>query len=177
MIVDDAVGVSPGLSCIANNLARDFPVRVNPYVNGPHHHAGWQRVFDVFVLRLAKILRDLERHDSTVTVVTENRFIGNSKSAASYFPCGVYLFPCVAERFGIRKIQRCWKVDDEIVTKPVLRERRAIAVCDLTARSRNIENVSARQLLRLESGDDRLFLRRRSWTHCRRGRERLCLRR
>ena len=177
VIVDNAVGISACLARVANNLACNFPVRVNPHIDRPHHHAGRQRVFDVFVFLLTKILCDLERHDSPVAVMTKNRLIGNPESASNYFPCRVYLFPCVAERLGIQKIQRRWKIDDQVVTKPVLRQWRSITVCDLPAWSWHIENISAREFLRLESRDDGLFFRRRTWTHCRDGRQRLRLRR
>src|SRR5258708_18534072 len=48
------------LSCVPNDLTSNFSVRVKPHVNGPYHYAGRQRVFDVFVFLLAKILCNLE---------------------------------------------------------------------------------------------------------------------
>src|SRR5262249_50982449 len=83
-----------------------------------------------------------------------------------------YFFSCVAERLRIGKVQRCWESYAQIVTEPVLRQRHSVAIRDLSAWRRNIENKSARQLLRLESGDNCLFFRRSARTRCRRLHER-----
>ena len=72
----------------------------------------------------------------------------------------VDLLPRKADRLRIGKIERCREIDRQIVTDLILRKRRAVAVCDLAARRRYIENVSARQLLRLECWNDRLFFGR-----------------
>ena len=83
VVVNDAVGISSGFTRVANDLTGNFPVWVNPHVNGPHHHASRQRTFDVFVFLLAKILCDLEWHDSPVAVMTQDRLIGNPESASN----------------------------------------------------------------------------------------------
>jgi hypothetical protein len=77
VIVNNAVGISPGLAGVANNLAGDLSVRINAHVDRAHDHTLWRIIFDLFVLQLAKILRDLHRHDSPVMVVAKNRFVGN----------------------------------------------------------------------------------------------------
>src|SRR5262249_6446255 len=106
--------------------------------------------------------------------MTKDRLVRNPKLSAEYSASGIYFFLRKTERFLVRKIQRGWKSDDEIVTEPILRERRAVAVRDLPAWRRNIEYVSARELLRLERRDNRLFFRRSAWIRRRRGRH--CLR-
>ena len=70
------------------------------------------------------------------------------------------------ERLRVGKIERRREIDREIVTELVLRERHAVAIDDLAARRGDIEDVSARQLLRFVSRDDRLLglrRRRRTW--------------
>src|ERR1051326_1163823 len=57
----------------------------------------------------------------------------------------------------IVKFQRRWKTNRQIVAQSVLGERSAVAVDNLSARCRNIEDVSAREFLRLESRDNFLI--------------------
>ena len=117
---------------------------------------------------MAKVLRDLQRHDPAIAIVTKDRVVRNPELAANQVACLVYFFPGKAERLRIGKIKRRWEVDDEIVAEPILRDGRAVAVCDLPTWSRNIENVSAGELLCLERRDNRLFLRRSTRTQRRR---------
>ena len=39
VIVDNAVGISPGLARVSNNLTGKFSVRINPHINRPPHYA------------------------------------------------------------------------------------------------------------------------------------------
>src|SRR5437762_342170 len=64
---------------------------------------------------------------------------------------------------GILKFQRSRKTDREIIAQLVLRERRAITVGDLAARSGDIENVSACEFLCLECWNDLFIERKRRW--------------
>ncbi len=64
----------------------------------------------------------------------------------------VDFFPGEVERLRVGKIKRRWEVNSEIVAEPILSEWFAVAVCNLTARRRNIEDVSARKFLRLKLG-------------------------
>ena len=168
VIIDNAIGISPGLPGVPNNLTSNFSVWINPHVNRPHHHARRQIIFDFFVFLLTKVVRYLQRHDSPVAIVTKDRVIRNAELAPDYLACLDYPLPGEVQRLRIGKIKRSKEVDNEIVTESILRERRAIAVCDLPTRSRNIENVGARQLLRLERRNNRLFFRRSAWTRRRR---------
>src|SRR4030095_7604211 len=89
------------------------------------------------------------------------------------------LFTGKRERLRVGKIERRREADREIVGNFVLRERQAVAIGDLPARRRDVENVSARELLRLERRDDRLVFRisgsARRWRRRLRG-ERRCYR-
>ena len=55
------------------------------------------------------------------------------------------------------KFKRGWKIDREIVGQSVLRERRAVSIGNLSARRRDIEDVGAREFLRLEGRNDFFF--------------------
>ena len=90
-------------------------------------------------------------------VVAKNRLVGNPDFATNQPGRLVDLFPGEAECLRIGKIKRRREIDGEIVAEPILRERFAVAVCNLAARRWNIEDVSAREFLRLECRDDRLF--------------------
>ena len=76
--------------------------------------------------------------------MTKDRLIRNPKLAANQVACLAYLFSREAKRLRIGKIRGSWEVDDEIVTEPILRERRPVAVRDLSTWSWNIENVHVR---------------------------------
>ena len=102
--------------------------------------------------------------------MAKDRVIRNPEPAADQLGSVIYLFLRKVERLRIGKIQRCREINDEIITEPILCERRAVAICDLPTWSRNIENVSACQLLRLERRDNRLFFRRSTWSRRRRRR-------
>jgi len=67
------------------------------------------------------------------------------------------------ERLGIAKLQWSRKIDREIIAQLILREGCAVTIGDLAARSGDIENVSARQFLCLERGNDFLIKRGRRW--------------
>src|SRR6476620_5463517 len=58
------------------------------------------------------------------------------------------------------KFKRGWKIDRQIVGQPVLRERRAVPIGNLSTRRRDIEDVSAREFLRFEGRNDFLLERR-----------------
>src|SRR5205085_7948169 len=80
------------------------------------------------------------------------------------------------ERLGIVKFQRSRKIDREIIAQLILRERGAITIGDLTARSGDIENICAREFLCLECGNNLLVNcgRRRFWRRRGAGRYRRC---
>ncbi len=175
VIINDAVRISTGLAGVTDNLAGHFSIRINTHIDRAHNNPGRRIIFDLFVLQLAKILRDLHRHDSPVMVMTKDRFIGNLKFATNQPGGPVDLFPGEAEHLRVGKIKRRREIDGEIVAEPILRERLAIAVCDLAARCRNVEDVSAREFLRLKGGLDCFLFSLRSGAEARhsRWRERL----
>src|SRR5262245_20007651 len=83
VIVNNAVGISPGLAGVTDDLTGYFSVRINANINRAHHYS-WRRIiFDLFVLQRAEILRDLHRHDSPVVVMTKDRFVGNLELATN----------------------------------------------------------------------------------------------
>ena len=147
MIINNPIRISPGLAGVTNNLAGHFSIRINAHVDRAHNHARRRIIFNLFVLQLAKILRDLHRHDSPVTVMAKNRFVGNLDFATNEPGGSVDLFFGKAKCLRIGKIKRRREIDGEIVAEPILRERFAIAVCDLAARRWNIKDVSAREFL------------------------------
>ena len=98
---------------------------------------------------------DLEWQNSAVPVMPLDQVVGNpERSAQQFFRCLNFL-PREAQQLRIGKIERRRVTDREIVTQPVLRERCAVSIRDLTARRGNVENVSARELLRFECRNDR----------------------
>ena len=105
--------------------------------------------------------------------MTHDRLIRNPELAPDQLACRIDFLPGKIHRLRTGKIQRRGKIDDEIVAESVLRQRRAAAVCDLPTRRGNIEDVSARELLRLECRDNRLFFWRLIRTRRRRGHQRL----
>ena len=82
VIINNAIGISPGLACVADNLTGNFSIGVNPHIDRPHQYARRQITLYLFMLFFAKILRDLQRHDSAVAVVTKDRLVRNSKLSA-----------------------------------------------------------------------------------------------
>ncbi len=94
--------------------------------------------------------------------MTKDRFIGNLKFATNQPGGSVDLFPGEAEHLRVGKIKRRGEIDGEIVAEPILRERLAIAVCYLAAWRRNVEDVSARELLCFKGGLDCFLFRLRS---------------
>src|SRR5437016_10001285 len=64
------------------------------------------------------------------------------------------------ESLIVVKVQRGWKTDRQIVAQSILRERRTVAIGNLSTRRRDIEDVSAREFLRLEGRNNFLVERR-----------------
>ena len=115
----------------------------------------------VFVRR--KIGCDLERKNSAIVIMSQDCIVGSADWTADQF-CRRRALPMrEIERLGILKFQRSRKTDREIIAQLVLRERRAITVGDLAARSGDIENVSACEFLCLECWNDLFIERRRRW--------------
>src|SRR5213592_407364 len=96
----------------------------------------------VFVRR--KIGCDLERKDSAIVIMPQDCVVRSADWTADQFCRRRDLPMREVERLGILKFQRSRKVDREIIAQLVLRERRAITIGNLAARSGDIENVSAR---------------------------------
>ena len=115
-----------------------------------------------------KIGGDLERQNSAIVIMPQDRFVGHADLAADQFGCRRDLPMREVERLGIAKLQWSRKIDREIIAQLILREGCAVTIGDLAARSGDIENVSARQFLCLERGNDLFIKRRRRWL--RRGR-------
>src|SRR5438067_2845799 len=80
------------------------------------------------------------------------------------------------EHLSIAKLKWCRKIDRQVVSQLVLRKRGTVAISDLATRSRDIQDVSARELLRLESGNDRPLHQTGRWFWRRRHRGRYLLR-
>src|SRR5215208_666476 len=88
---------------------------------------------------------DLERKNSAILIMPQDCVIGSADWPADQFCRRRDLPMGEVERLGILKFQRSRKIDREIIAQPVLRERRAITIGNLATRSRDIENVSARE--------------------------------
>src|ERR1700719_4128037 len=101
--------------------------------------------------------------------MTQDRLVGDFNGTPNQFGRLFDLLPGKTDRLSIGKIERCGKINCEIVTYFFLRKRRPVAIRNLAARGGDIENVSARELLRFKRGDNRLFFtggtsaRGRSW--------------
>ena len=103
---------------------------------------------------------DLEWQNAPVPVMPFDQLVGNpERSTEPFFRCLNFL-PGETQQLRVRKIERRRETDRETVTQPILRERRPVSIGDLTSRGGNVENVSARELLRFECRNDR-FLKRR----------------
>src|SRR6266487_5855781 len=98
----------------------------------------------VFLRR--KMGGDLERKNSAIVIMPQDCVIGSADWTADQFCRRRDLPMREVERLGILKFQRRRKVDREIIAQLVLRERRAITIGNLAARSGDIENVSACEL-------------------------------
>ncbi len=109
---------------------------------------------------MREILRDLERQNPAVPVMPLDQLVRDLQRTAEQFFGRPNFLLREGEQLRIGEIERRREIDREIVAEPVLRERLAVAIRDLSARRGNIEHVGARELLRLEGGNDRLFERR-----------------
>ena len=58
------------------------------------------------------------------------------------------------------KVQRGWKTNRQIVAQSILRERRTVPIGNLSTRRGDVEDVSAREFLRLEGRNNFLVERR-----------------
>src|SRR5437773_4521332 len=58
------------------------------------------------------------------------------------------------------KVQRGWKTNRQIVAQSILRERRTVPIGNLSTRRGDVEDVSAREFLRLEGRNNFLIERR-----------------
>ena len=103
---------------------------------------------------------DLEWQNSPVPVMPLDQLVGNLERSTKQFFRSLNFLPCETQQLRVRKIERRRETDREIVTQPILRERHAVSIRDLTSRGGNVEDVSARKLLRFECRNDR-FLKRR----------------
>jgi hypothetical protein len=90
-----------------------------------------------------------------------DQVVGNPELAAKEFLRCLDFFVRISEQLRIGKIERRREADRQIVAQAILRQRQTIAVGDQPARRRDIENVSPRQLLSLESWDDGFLERSR----------------
>src|SRR5436190_6435722 len=98
----------------------------------------------------AEILDDLEWQNAPVPVMPLDQLVGNpERSTEQFFGCLNFL-PCETQQLRVRKIERRRVIDCQTVTEPVLRERCAVSIRDLTSRRGNVENVGASELLCFE---------------------------
>jgi hypothetical protein len=82
VVIDNAVRIPARFSGVTNNVTGDLSVRIDSYVNRPHHHSGWQLVLDSVVFLRREIGCDLKRHDAPVAVMTKDRLFGNPEPAS-----------------------------------------------------------------------------------------------
>ena len=157
MISDNAVGIAPRLSGVADDVARQPAIRINANVNRPQHHFGRQLLLQTVALFLRQILRDLERKDSAIVVMPQDQGVRHAERAAEQFFRGLNFLARISQRLGVGKCERRRKIKRQIVAEFVLRERRAVPIHDLPARRRDVEHVGARRFLRLVRGHDRLL--------------------
>src|ERR1700682_53993 len=94
--------------------------------------------------------------------MTQDGLVRNLNRTADHLFRLLDLLPDVADRLSIGKIERRRETNPKIVTEFVLGQRHAVAIGDLAARRRNIENVGARQFLRFESWNNCFLFRRRT---------------
>src|SRR5439155_22991805 len=154
VIVDDPVGITSGASAITDYLAGNLALRINAKVNAAQRHLRRKMRFGRVVFFRRKIGGDLERKNSAIVIMPQDCVIGSADWTADQFCRGRDLPMREVERLGIVKFQRSRKIDREIIAQLVLRERSAITIGNLAARSGDIANVSAREFLCLECRDN-----------------------
>ena len=118
------------------------------------------------VFSFREILRDLERKNSAVVVMAQDGVVSESDLTPDQFGCGRDLLMREIEHLLVVKLERRRKINSQVVAESVLGERRAVPIGDLSARGRNIENISAGKLLRFKRRDN-VFVYR-GWRHFRR---------
>ena len=143
VIVDDAVGIPPGLSAVANDLSGDLAIWINPEIKGPKNQCRRQMVPDLVVLGSAEVLRDLERENAAVVIMPEDQIVRNIQTMTEKFLGLGDSRVRKIQRLPVGKIERSRVIDREIVTDLILRERGAISIGDLSARRRNIKDVGS----------------------------------
>ena len=157
VIVDDAIGVPPGLSAVTNDLPRDPSVRIGAHIIRTHGNPRREAFLNVVVFLGGEILRDLERQNPAIPVMTLDQLVRDLHRPAEQ-PFGrPNFFVSEGKQLRIGKIKRSRKTDHEIVAQPVLGERRPMAVGDLSAGRGDVEDIGSRELLRLKCGHNRLF--------------------
>ena len=77
VIIDDSIEIAPFLAGIADDVAGNFSVRIDPDIHRSDHQRILRVIFHRFVLRLAEILCDFQRQDAAVVIVTQNRVVRN----------------------------------------------------------------------------------------------------
>src|SRR6266513_647898 len=87
-------------------------------------------------------------------VMAQDGVLCDPNLAADQFGCGCDLLMREIEHLLVFKFKGRRKIDGQVVAEPVLSERRAVPIGDLSARSRNIEDVSAGKLLCLKCRDN-----------------------
>src|SRR4051812_19273678 len=81
VIIDDPVEIATGLAGITDNIAGNLAVRINPNVHWPNNHGWTNSVFRLPVFLLGEIRSDLEREDTAIMIMPENRFVGKLDGA------------------------------------------------------------------------------------------------
>ena len=85
VVVDDAVGIPPSLSAIANDLSGGRAVRINPDIEGSKNQCRRQMVPDFVVLGSAEVLRNLERENAPVVIMPDDQIVRNIQTMTEKF--------------------------------------------------------------------------------------------
>ena len=134
VVFDRAQGERRLRARVADDVRGERAVRIEAHIGLAEDLVRRHRALDGAQLARQQILGDVERENSAVLVVVEDRGVGNFDVAVDEAGCDGDLLFGEGEDFIVRPIEGRGEIDREVVAEAALRERTAIAVGDLASR-------------------------------------------
>ena len=123
-----------------------------PEVGVLENEAGAETAAHFGHILVGQVFGENEREDAAVVVMLNEGLVGHVEGAAEKFLGGENLPAGEVDRLSVGKFERGGEAEAEIEGHAGLGERGAVAVGDLPARGRHIEQVGAGLFLGLPSG-------------------------